>query len=364
MGNKTQYWSIEPILKLKADYNIVFGERSNGKTYGINQHMLLCWLKDHNNKCVYIRRYDDELTPSKIRTLFDPFDIEKMSKGIYNRIQYRSRTFIIGKYDWDNGEWETQPEIFCYVASLNTWENSKGADRGFIKNIFFDEFITRRPYLMNEYIAFQNCISSFIRDRGDCTIFLGGNSVSFYCPYFEEFSIPNIKNMQQGDLVCYSYENGLKIAVEYCSSVGETKKSAKFFNFNDKAKMITTGMWEIPEYPHYPHSINFKKDVRLRFYILFEEEQLCCCVVKRDKDLFLYVHKYPKDIPENAIIFSKEFSGSPLKCRTFAEGMLECHNVIRNILRSRKIYFANNTVGEIFTHFHQWQSQISGFSIN
>lgn len=365
MNNK--YYDIKPLLELNAEYNIIFGERSNGKTYSVLKLILERWLKDHNDKGVYMRRYDDEIDPAKLKTLFSPFDeiLEKMSKKKFNRIIYRSKAFHIGKYDWENEEWVTKPETFCYCSSINTYENNKGADRGHIKVILFDEVITRRPYLTNEFICFQNALSTYMRDRGDCQVFLVGNSVSFYCPYFREFNIENVKDMNPGDLNCYTFENGVKIAVNYTESVGTQKASAKFFNFSEKAKMITTGKWEIPNYPHFPKSINFRKDVKMRFYIIFNEEQLCCCITHSPEGYFLYVHQQTKDIDPEEFIYSTEFDNNVRHCRSFRQGTLPIHKTILQFINSGKIFFADNTAGEIFTQYYQWQMKASGdFSIS
>ena len=35
MATKKKYYDIKPLLKLEAEYNIIMGERSNGKTYSV-----------------------------------------------------------------------------------------------------------------------------------------------------------------------------------------------------------------------------------------------------------------------------------------------------------------------------------------
>ena len=37
---KSKYWDIRNVLSRHARYNIIFGERSNGKTYGVLQYGL------------------------------------------------------------------------------------------------------------------------------------------------------------------------------------------------------------------------------------------------------------------------------------------------------------------------------------
>lgn len=358
--NKKEYYDITPLLKLNAEYNIIMGERSNGKTYSVCKLIIENFLAN-GTYGAYIRRYADEILPSNIKALFNPFDIEKMSKGKYNKIMYRGKMFEIGTYDFDKEKW-IHKEPLCFCAALNTWENAKGPDRGVIGVILFDEFLTRRYYLTNEFLSFQNVLSSFIRDRDEVKIYLVGNTVSFYSPYFEEFGLENIKEMQPGDIACFTFQNGTKIAVDYCESVAETKKSAKLFNFNStKANMITTGKWEIPDYPHYGKSIDFIRDVKFRFYIDFDNERICGCIVAKNSEIFIYFHKQTKELEDEdtALIYSTHLSSDPLKCVTFKQGITNAHKLISQLISQNRIFFSTNKVGEIFNNYYKWQQRYS-----
>ena len=345
---KEQYYDIKPLLKLDAEYNMIMGERSNGKTYSVLLTMIEHYIKT-GEYGVYIRRYADEILPSNIKGLFNPFDIEKLSKGKYNHIGYRGKQFDIGTYDYEKDKW-VKKEPFCFCAALNTWESAKGPDRGIVGIVLFDEFLTRRYYLTNEFLSFQNVLSSFLRDRGNAKVFMVGNTVSFYSPYFEEFGLENIKDMKVGDVACFTFDNGTKIAVEYCKSVGESKESAKFFNFNStKANMITTGKWEIPDYPHYGKSIDFIREVPFRFYIQFDNELLCGCIVCKRDEVFLYFHMQTKEIDqEKELLFTTKPDGNPHHYTSFSSASLAYSRVsslFNTLIKSNKMFFANNKVG-------------------
>ena len=73
----SKYYSSKKIRKLGAIYNIIIGQRSNGKTYDWKDNA----LKDYNDKkarCAYIRRFDTEIAPKNLATLFDSNEIEKI----------------------------------------------------------------------------------------------------------------------------------------------------------------------------------------------------------------------------------------------------------------------------------------------
>lgn len=357
MSNK--YYDIKPLLDLDAEYNIIMGERSNGKTYGVLKTMIEHYIET-GHYGVYIRRYADEILPSNLKMLFNPFDISKITKGKYNKIVYRGKQFDIGFYDDETDKWEIR-EPFCFSAALNTWESAKGSDRGEVGIILFDEFLTRRYYLTNEFLSFQNVLSSFIRDRANVKVFLVGNTVSFYSPYFEEFGLDDIKHMKPGELNCYTFENGTKIAVDYCESVGEQKASAKFFNFNNtKANMITTGKWEIPDYPHYGKSIDFLREVILKFYIDFDNELICGNIVQKSTCIFIYFHKQTKEIePDDCIIYSSKLSDNPLHCVQFRQGTTDAHSLILRLITQNRMFFSDNKTGEIFNNYFKWQQRYS-----
>lgn len=353
-----KYYDIKPLLDLDAEYNIIMGERSNGKTYAVCKLIIENFLKT-GTFGVYIRRYADEILPSNLKTLFNPFDIDKLSKGKHNKIAYRGKMFEIGQYDFEKDKW-IHKEPLCFTAALNTWENAKGPDRGVVGIILFDEFLTRRYYLTNEFLSFQNVLSSFIRDRENVRIYMVGNTVSFYSPYFEEFGLENIKEMKPGELNCYSFQNGTKIAVDYCESVGEEKASAKFFNFNStKANMITTGKWEIPDYPHYGKSIDFIREVLFRFYIKFDNDIICGNIVQKKTSVFIYFHAQTKELEdeENLFIYSKEPSDNPRHCTYFRQGELEVQQLILGLIGHSRIFFSTNHVGEIFNNYYKWQQK-------
>jgi len=359
---KKKYYDIKPLLKLDAEYNMIMGERANGKTYSVLKLMIDDFI-DTGRYGVYLRRYADEILPANMKSLFAPFDIEKISNGKYNKISYRGRQFDIGVYDFEKDKWISK-EPLCFCAALNTWESAKGADRGVVGIILFDEFLTRRFYLTNEFLSFQNVLSSFMRDRGNAKVFMVGNTVSFYSPYFEEFGLENVKDMKPGDIACFTFDNGTKIAVEYCESVGEGKDSAKFFNFNSsKANMITTGKWEIPNYPHYGKSIDFLRDVIFRCYISFDNELICCCIVQKSKEVFLYFHLQTKEIDtDNELMFTCQPDGNPHHFTSFKSSSLyygKVSQLINSLMNSNKMFFSTNKVGEIFNNYFKWQSRYS-----
>ena len=65
------YYDIGPILKIPARYRMMFGERSNGKTYAVLEHHMKEYIKDGGELAI-IRRYaDDFVGAQSARSIFD-----------------------------------------------------------------------------------------------------------------------------------------------------------------------------------------------------------------------------------------------------------------------------------------------------
>ena len=67
---KKLFWDIYPILSRNARYNVIYGERSNGKTYGTLEYCLTEYFKS-GSEFAYIRRWDEDLTGQKGSSLFN-----------------------------------------------------------------------------------------------------------------------------------------------------------------------------------------------------------------------------------------------------------------------------------------------------
>jgi hypothetical protein len=211
--------------------------------------------------------------------------------------------------------------------------------------------MTRSGYLADEFVKFCNLLSSLIRDRKDCVIYMLANSVNKYCPYFTEMGLQDVDKMAQGEIRVYTYEGSdLKVAVEYCATVEATKKTAsKYFAFeNAQLAMITSGAWEIKVYPRAPYPLH-EEDIFKRFYVKFGEQLLCGEIILRSPDLFIFFRRQTKDIEidEMTPYYSSEFSTSACHVRFIKDCPTELHTLIKNLIVKNSMCFADNEVGEL-----------------
>lgn len=345
---RNDYYSLKKINKLNALYNIIIGQRSNGKTYAVCKQEIEQYFKC-GAKLAYIRRYSEDIMPKNIQSLFSPHYelIEKLSNGVFNSIIYKAREF----YFYNNETEEKSVEPFCKCFALNNWERTKGADNGFFKYVLFDEFMTRTIYLDNEFIIFTNLLSSILRDRDGTTVYMIANTVNKYCPYFSEMGIGKVSDIQQGDLKLFEYgDSGLTLALEYTDSQGKTGKVGKYFAFdNPQLKMITQGQWEIKNYPHAPFKIK-NENIIYRAYVFFDQEVISVNLVHMENSVFIFFTpqtKIEKLKTKDRIVYTFETHTNPLHVQTINECPTNVHKMIRELILNNRVYYSDNSTGEL-----------------
>lgn len=362
--SKVKYYSLNKILELDADYNMIYGERSNGKTTAVLMYALEDHVKSNfKNQLGYIRRWEEDFKGKNGSALFKALIemgyIEKITDGRFNSIYYYGQRWFLCKYDEEGNKVFQMDEPFCLGFSLTSEEHYKSTAYPNIKTIFFDEFITRSYYLPNEFIAFTNLISTIVRLREDVKIFMCGNTINKYCIYFNEMGLTNIKKQKQGTIDLYTYgESTLKVAVEYSDFDKKNKKSNKYFAFdNPKLDMIKNGAWEIALYPHLPHKYN-KSDIKYTYYINFDDELLQCEIIKSRelKTYFTFIHRKTTPIKEDETnaIFSPVISANKNRYRKITKPINPLTKAIYKFFIKDKIFYQDNEVGEVVRNYIMW----------
>ena len=360
-NTKTKYYSLDRIKELKCQYNVIFGERSNGKTYACLCEALRKWWKK-GEQSAYIRRWKEDYRGKRGSQLFAGHEengfISELTEGEYDRVKYYSGKWYLAKYDEELDKLIAQDEPFCFAFALSDMEHDKSTAYPKVTTIVFDEFLTRQYYLPNEFVTFMNVLSTIIRHRDNVTIYMLGNTVNKYCPYFKEMGLRHVTEMEAGKIDVYSYgESKLKVAVEYCKSPNkEGKSSDVYFAFdNPSLAMITGGAWEIALYPHCPRKYK-PKDVIFTFFINFDDELLQCEVVQLEDCVFMYIHRKTTPIQDedNDIIFSETYDPRPNHFRNIRKGSSPVIQKIAQFFKNDKVFYQDNEVGEIVRNYLQY----------
>ena len=357
MGLFDKYYSLKNILKTNSTYNIIIGERSNGKTYACLKHGIEQYFKDGSQMAI-VRRWQTDIRGNRASEIFKALlsndEVYKISDGKYQGIHYYGGKFYLCNYG-DNGKAiYNDNDVIAYPFSLSDTEHNKSISYPNIRTIIFDEFLTRQVYLPDEFILFMNTISTIVRNRTDVKIFMLGNTVNKYSPYFDEMGLRNVRDQEQGTIDIYKYGTSkLKVAVEYCKSMGKSKENSFYFAFNNpKLEMIKTGAWELDIYPHCP--IKYKpKDIIFTYFIEYGGEIFQCEIVNKDNHVFTFIHEKTTPIKnENKdLIYSLDYNSKI----NYNRSILQSHNEITNKIKSffilDKVYYQDNNVGNTIHNY-------------
>ena len=368
MATKFKYYDVRHLFKDYPDahYYIIFGERSNGKTYSALDYALERYKKS-GEQFAYLRRWGEDIRPKNLSSLFsghsDNGRISQIFDGEWSQIHYGSAKFYLERIN-ENGEVERAVDNCGFAFDINSMEHSKSLSFPRITTIIFDEFMSRNGYLPNEWVLFANTLSTIIRQRNNVRILMLGNTVNKYCPYFEEMGLKHIKDQKPGTIDVYHYgQTDLTVVTEYTgtSKSNGGKASDVYFSFdNPELKMITGGDWEIAIYPHL--NIRYRpKDVITNFFIDFEGELLHGEVISLDTGPFIFIHKKTTPIKDenNDIVYTSRPSEkwNYRMCLTKHSDKLSLFIV--RCLRENRIFYSTNEIGEIMRNYVMWSDSFS-----
>lgn len=358
-----KFYSLKNILSKEARYNIIFGERSNGKTYALLEYGLTEFVRTGKQTAI-VRRYEEDFRGKRAKTLFNALVsngvITKLTKGKWTDVEYTGGKWFLCKYDEELEKKVLDINPIAYAFSIASMEHDKSTSYPDIRTIVFDEFLTRTGYLVDEFVLFMNVVSTIVRTRDDVKIFMLGNTVNQYCPYFAEMGLTNIKKMQAGDIDVYTYgDTDLRVAVEYADSPNKGKPSDVYFAFNNpKLSMIKTGTWEIDIYPHCPFKFT-PKDIMFTYYIIFDGDVLQCEIVKKNKSFITFIHRKTTELkyPDKDIIYSTEYDSRPNWKRKITKPTSDIEKKIASFYLKDKVFYQDNEVGEIVRNYLLWSGK-------
>ena len=374
MKEKNKYVRVEPMLKVcsNAQYYIMIGQRSNGKTFCVEELGIDDWWSSKETiSNAIIRRWEEDFNKAKGQQTFENFVhnpergniIASKTNNKYNDVRWYNRAWWAVYVD-DKGEiTRTSPTPIAYAFALTQEQHYKSASYPRIKNILFDEMISR-TYLVDEFVTFMNLLSTIIRLRDDIRIFMCGNTLSGYCPYIAEMGLKNIRNMKQGDIDLYKFgqDGRMKIVVYMTDSITKKgKPSDIYFCFDNPALQMITGenVWELAIYPHCPQKYK-PMNIKFMYFIKFDGELFQCNIIHVDKNWFTYIHRKTTPIKneEKSIVFQQDHDPRPNYRRRLTKPIDKIGKFITSFYSSDKVFYQDNEVGDMVNQYLSWSNQV------
>lgn len=310
-NQKITHYNLDNIAAENAEINLIWGERSNGKSYQVkHKRGVLKYLKT-GKRFIYMRRWKEEIRTDLVERYFADVDVEKITEGKYNCITVYRKQLFLSNYDVETGK-TTRGEKIGYICALSTEQNYAGASYLDVEDIIFEEFMSRSEYLAGEADKLMNFRSTVDRKRNVVKLWLVGNTISRVCPYINDWGLlPIITNQKQGTIETVELDTGsidintgkeiyLKCAIEYCKNNGQSS-----YAIGKHKDMINKGSWQTDPQPHLPKSYNDYK-VLFRFIFLYKSFKFCSeyLIDKETNETCWFVYPYKGIIDDKTIVIS------------------------------------------------------------
>lgn len=270
--NKEGYCNFETFMTPDIDLYFVLGHRWDGKTYGAMNLMLNEYYKTATPS-VYVRRLDSSIEKTELSTALDELSdtLPTYHDGVFNAFDYRSKRFYPVRYD--SGKIVARGKPIIYAAALNTWQTSKGADRGQIRYLVLDEAIDERAYLKNEIKAWKNTMSTYLRHYGKTTVIILANPLNPYCPYFDHYGI-HIEELEQDSITDIQYDDGQVMRFVWLPESRNQKRKGvnALLNAGSTTHSITKGKWDVGQYRCYEPSVLDACEFLYNFEVVFNRQ--------------------------------------------------------------------------------------------
>lgn len=349
MSNAQIHYNIDNIDKKDANFNLIYGEKSNGKSYQVKHKKAVEHYIKTGRRFILLRRWREDISNLWIEQYFADVDVAKLTNNKYNCISQYRKVLYFSIYDENTGKTQRIEKI-GYVMSLSTEQHMSSASFLDVDIIIFEEFMERGTYIPHEPDRLMIFYSTIDRKRGTTKIYMVGNSISRVCPYIKEWGLDNIfRNLKQGEIEVkeiQNEENKVKIAIEYCKSSG-----GKTMAIGNASSMVDKGSWQTFPQPKLPKSYN-EYNVLFRFGFQYKGFRFLCDYLE-DKVLhetIFFVYPHQKEFKENIFVFSDEIRVSSYWQRDIYNISIK-NDKLKNLFmkfKENKIFFSSDLCGTDF----------------
>lgn len=141
-----KFYSPIAINRKNATYNLIFGERSNGKTYALLKQSIVDYVKT-GGQLAYVRRWKEDITGRRASRLFSALcengEIAQLTNNEFTGVHYWAGKWYLCTYD-DNGKAiYSDTDIIAFSFALSDGEHDKSTSFPSIKTIVEMVFINK-----------------------------------------------------------------------------------------------------------------------------------------------------------------------------------------------------------------------------
>ena len=295
------WYSLDNILKNDVQYYMIFGERSNGKSYAVDKYIIDKFF-NKGKQFAFVKRFEDDIKSKYMSEVFNPFIDYILEKYNHHLKFYRGCWYV---YE-DGLEGKiSECKIIGYAFSLNNVNRTKATSYPEIDTILFEEFMSIDcTYLPDELNLFLNLISTIVRYRHNVKIFMLANAISKFSPYSSALGI-RLHRIKKGDIILKEYtdKKGFKtrFAIERTENVNvfdnnQNTQKIVYNNFGNAGvgQMITSGEFEVHAYPRRIGNVTFDELKESKEDVIIGKKNLTPFII-RYEDYFYRIYLYVKE---------------------------------------------------------------------
>lgn len=350
-NKKIVHYNMDKIDSENADFNIIYGERSNGKSYQVKHKKAIEKFIKTGKRFILMRRWKDEISPSAIEQYFKDVDVEKLTEGKYNTIIVYTKKLYFGNFDFETFK-TTRGEHIGYVVALSTEQNYAGASYLDVEDIIFEEFMSRNVYLAKESDKLMNFYCTVDRKRHTTKVWMVGNSISRVCPYINDWDLHDIfVKQKQGTIITKTIESEdddiVKLAIEYCSPTGVSSHT-----IGHNKKMLNNGEWQSDPQPHLPKSLKEYKEL-YKIIFMYKSFKFIASFIQdkteKDKSCW-FIKPYNGKINDKTLVFSDTINISEYWQRDIYNISLKNDRLqdLLNTFKENNIFYSDDLCGTDF----------------
>lgn len=316
MSKDIKWYRLDNILKYEAQYYIIFGERSNGKSFAVDEYIIDKYFKE-GKQFAFVKRFEDDVKAKYMSQIFDKKLLDYIEKEYGHYVKFYQGKWLV--YPVESDGKLSDCKVFGFAFSLNSVNRTKTTQYPEVDTILFEEFMSIDcTYLNDELNLFLNLVSTIVRYRHNVKIFMLANAISKYSPYSQALNL-RLHRIKKGEIITRTYTDKqgfkTKFVIERSENVNvfdnsENKEKVVYNIFGNAGvgKMITTGDFETHSYQRRVGNVTFEelredpKDViigkknRTPFVIRYEDYYYRIYILLGDKNILAF-----REIEEDSI---------------------------------------------------------------
>lgn len=260
-----KWYNLEPILEHNVQYYMIFGERSNGKSFAVDKYVVDKFFNE-GRQFAFVKRFEEDIKEKYMRKVFSEKMVEYIKEQYNHEIKFYRGQWLV--YECGLEGKLAECKVFGTTFSIAGVNRTKATSYDEIDTILLEEFMSIDcTYLPDELNLFLNLVSTIARYRHTLKIFMLANTISKFSPYSGALGI-KLHRLKKGEIITREYKDKkgfvTRFAIERTENVNvydntANKEKIVYYNFGNAGigSMITSGDFEVHKYPRVIDGVSF-----------------------------------------------------------------------------------------------------------